>query len=272
VEVNRLSRFNAAKNFALYYGAGREEELARFDIAVVEPGGQSPASVRRMQAAGSLVLGYLSVLEINPSMQEFRLLDGSDFLSAEGRPLMNRDYGNYLADLRSKRWSGLLLHKAGHILHSLGYDGLFLDTIGGVESGDLPVSLRDSLLIAAADIVRKMRALFPGHIIVQNWGLEKLCFLTSGYLNGICWENPDFEGPAGLLRAETAVENLVKLKDKCDLKIFMLIEEKKEGAGDAAAERNFRMAREIAERNGFLLYRAPCKYVGDVNPPVEFNL
>ncbi|MFA4885254.1 MAG: hypothetical protein WC601_05705 [Desulfotomaculaceae bacterium] len=274
MEVDWLNRFNAAKNYALYYGDGRDNELSSFDVAIVEPGGQSPESVRRMQDAGALVLGYLSVSEIHPSMDEFKLLDYSDFLCINGRPLVNREYSNYLADLRSKRWNDILLYKSGHILHNLGYDGLFLDTIGNVESGDLAVSLKDSLLIAAADIVRKIRAIFPNHIIVQNCGLENLCFLTSGYLNGICWENPNFENPAGMLWAKNIVSNLVKLKDRYGLKIFILLEEKdKAGAGapDAATERNYQMAREVAELNRFLLYRAPYRYVGGVNLPAEFD-
>ena len=274
MEVDRLKRFDAAKNYALYYGAGRDNELASFDVAVVETGGQNPVSVRRMQDAGTLVLGYLSVMEIHPSADEFKLLDGSDFLCINGESCINREYDNYLADLRSKRWNDILLHKAGRILHNSGYDGLFLDTIGDVESGELPVSLKGSLLIAAADIVRKMRSLFPEHIMVQNCGLEKLCFLTSEYLNGICWENPDFENPAGMLWATNVVKNLVKLRDRYGLKILMLLEEKNEdgaGAPDAAVERNYQTARKIAGINRFLLYRSPYRYVGGVNLPVELS-
>lgn len=95
-------------------------------------------------------------------------------------------------------------------LHITDFMPFIMVTVGIMN---YPVSLKDSLLIAAADIVQKTRAIFPKHIIVQNCGLENLCFLASGYLNGICWENPNFENPAGMLWAKNIVSNLVKLEE-----------------------------------------------------------
>lgn len=268
--MDRLAKFAAAKNYALYYGVGREEELSRFDVVIVEPAGQSGTSVRKMQDSGTLVLAYLSVMEIHPSTPEMKLLKSSDILIQDGCPLMNQEYGNYLVDLRSNRWVGLLLHRAGRLITHLGYDGLFLDTIGDVESSDYGSDLRDSLLLAAANIVRQLRAVFPGEIIVQNCGLEKLCSLTSGFINGICWENPPFEIEASRPWIKAIVARLENLRESYGLKILLLLENSNEIGlrnSEVADGINFQLAREIAISKKFLLYMAPLRYVNGVNLP-----
>ncbi len=267
--MDRLARFAAARNFALYYGAGRDGELARFDVAVVEPAGQNEASLRRMQDSGTLVLAYLSVVEIPPWAPEIKLLKCDDFLCSRGEPLIN-ECGNRLADLRSSRWTGLLLYRAGSLLARSGYDGLFLDTIGDVESVGFAAETRDSLLLAAAGAVRRIRTVFPGHVLVQNNGLERLCLMTAEYLNGICWENPMFGNKPFRPWTEAMVARLESLKNKYGLKVLLLLEagnKPEPGTGPAAEEIDYSLAQEIAGKKGFLLYRSPHGYVGGVNPP-----
>jgi hypothetical protein len=268
VEMSRLARFAAVKNYALYYGAGREDELAGFDLAVVEPSGQNDMSLREIKNAGALVLAYLSVMEISPDAPEIKLLKGGDFISAEGRPLTNEEYGNYLVDLRSRRWTGLLMHKAGSLITRSGYDGLFLDTIGNVEAVD--VQYKEELFTAAVNIVRQLRYFYPDFILVQNWGLNRLCYLTAGYINGICWENPPFAILSCRPWTESVIRRLEKLKNEYSIKVLLLLEEKGEGcsgAGRAETDDGYRLARKIAERRGFILYRAPYRYIGAVNQP-----
>lgn len=266
--MDRLARFASAENYALFYGSGREGDLAGFDVAVVEPAGQSDDSLRRMRESGTLVLAYISVVEVSPGEPEYKLLKPGDLLSRGGEPIQNPVYGNYLADLRSTRWIGLLLRKAGSLLTGSGYDGLFLDTIGDVESGDLGTGLRDSLLLAAADLVRRIRTIHSGRVLVQNNGLERLCLLTAGLIDGICWENLRFGEPLGPWN-EAVAGRLEKLKESRGIKILLLLEEGG-GAGHAASaeqENNFRLARDFAYKKGFLLYRAPAGYTGGVNQP-----
>lgn len=265
--MDRQAGFNQAKNYALYYGLGRARELAHFDLVIVEPDGHNAASLRVMQDAGTLVLAYLSVMEIPPAAPENKLLRTTDYLSNEGSLLSNVEYGNYLADLRSTRWVGLLLQKAGRLIQS-GYDGLFLDTIGDVESTSIPGELRDLQLMAAVNIVGQLRRRFPQHILVQNSGLEKLCSLTAAYINGICWENPPLGIEACIPWVEVITGKLEKLRDTYGIKVLLLQEEKDEaglgGVGDNT-DAIFQLAKDISHSKDFLLYKAPYRYIGGIN-------
>lgn len=255
-DAGRKERFRNIRNFALYYGQGREKELSGFDLAVVEPLGQDTQSVKRVQEAGSLVLAYLSVLEIPAWANELRLLNKEDFLQQNGEILINKAYGTYLADLCSPRWRRLLNHRAGSLFYS-GYDGLFLDTIGKVESDSLSRSRQDSLMMAAVEFILDLKKTFSNHLIVQNNGLEKLYRLTANLVDGVCWENPPFRKKESAAWVREVTGRLRQLQQKTGLKIFLLLEEKE----TAAVE----MARKAAAENNFILYVAPCGYVGGVN-------
>lgn len=266
--MDGTSKFTAAKNFALYYGLGREDELAGFDVAIVEPAGQSELSVIRMQKSGTLVLAYLSIMEISPTDPQVKMLKTEDFLYIDGQPVINREYGNYLLDLRSRRWLGLLFHRVGKLIIQSGYDGLFLDTIGDVESAELDSGARDLQLMAAVDFIRRIRSMYPSLIMVQNCGLERLCFFSAEYVNGICWENPPLDKNACRPWVETIINQLKQFKKKYGTQVLLLLEGKGGLAEyDLPDGMNYRMARRIAEKNDFLLYRAPFRYVTGVNHP-----
>lgn len=266
--MERQAVFARSNNYALYYGCGGEEYLSRFDVAIVEPAGQSRDSLKRMQSSGTLVLAYLSVVEIPDWAQEIKILKSEDFLGSEGEPYKDSRYGNYLADPRSGRWAGLLLHRAGKLVIQEGYDGLFLDTIGDVESARCGAGCGDSLILAAAGIVRCIREMFPEIILIQNCGLERLCLFTAAYLDGICWENPPLFARRHRPWAEATAGRLIKLKDKYRLKILLLLEEESQGsaAGESGWEKEIRgAAGEIFKSDDYLIYRAPLGYVGGID-------
>ncbi len=259
--MDRKAKFSRAKNYALYYGSGRATELALYDIAIVEPAGQSINSLRELTSSGTLAVAYLSVMELPPWSKEFRLLKAGDFLKEEGKdkPYINPQYGNYWLDLRSKRWTDLLLHKVSYLLDGLGYDGLFLDTVSYVESLQIPTAMRSELLQAAAEIVRQMKMKFPGRILIQNCGLEELYRLTAGTVDGICWENPPLDRVECQEWAAQVVRNLKQVKETFGMQVFLLVEE-----NDLCA-REFHLVKEVALANGFLVYYAPSNYTTGVS-------
>lgn len=265
--MNRLSRFDRARNYALYYGPDREEDLARFDIAVVEAGDRDRASVSKIQETGALAIAYLSVMEIPPAAPETRVLKKEDFLNKDGDLIQNVEYGNYMADLRSINWTGMLLQKAGRLLIRDGYDGLFLDTIGNVESPVIPDDIRDLQLVCAVKIVEEIRTAFPEHIIIQNSGLEKLCFYTAKYVNGICWENPPFKNESNRAWINAVTGHLINLRKQHGIRVLILSEadSEEDWESPAAMLSNFQLGREIAAQNEFLWYGAPYRYVKGIN-------
>lgn len=272
--MNRLEAFYKANNYALFYGNGREQELAGFDYVIVDPSGQNNHSLQLLKRAGTLVLAYLSVIEIQPAAPEVKLLTKENFLLNGNNPRKNPAYGNLMADLRSSGWQGMLFNKAGTLLANLGYDGLFLDTIADIEFREIPGEERDSLLISAVNFVKDLRDRFPEHIIIQNCGLEKLCYWTAELVNGICWENPLCSSAKEKYWTEKVAGKLAELSSSKNVKIMLLIENSGTAnnfgtLNNSNPERGdiqrLRFLRELAGKFGFLWYHAPYRYIGQVN-------
>jgi hypothetical protein len=261
--MDRKTLFQKAKNFGLYYGTGKTEELSRFDIAIVEPLGQNASSIDELRSNKTLVFGYISIMEISAGSKEFFLLSDRDFLNINGQVIKNTDYSTFLLDLTCEKWKRLLIHNIGRLFVQSGYDGVFLDTIGNVESAAFPPAVAASQLSAAAGIVTEIRKNYPGHLIIQNNGLEKLCLLTSRLIDGICWENP----PIGLPKSQSWMDavggRLNELKNASGLKTLVLIEE-----NHASGLDNDKVL-EFSKKNGYLTYFAPYRYISKVNNPVN---
>jgi hypothetical protein len=255
--MNARRKLHRASNFALYYGVGRVEELSGFDIAIVEPKGQKSEGINTLHEKGTLVISYLSVMEIHPSFPEFKLLREDDFLKANGKPLQNKVYGTYIADLRSKRWIDMVYHAAGRLIYHEGYDGVFLDTIGNVEMPEIPEEYRESQILSAVTLTTKIRSLSNDCVIIQNNGLERLCEQTAGMIDGICWENPPFGRPESFKWVEKMLHKIKSLKEKYRVQVLLLFEDNESEA-----------AIKVARENNYLIYNAPVGYIKGINPLV----
>lgn len=257
--VNRKARFSSAKNYALYYGCGRANQLAQYDIAIVEPSGHSTDSLVEIKSSGTLAIAYLSVMEIPPWSEDLERLKTRDFLHLDGQPYLNQEFGNFWVDLCSSRWVNLLLERVDYLLEKVGYDGLFLDTVGYVESRLLSSKLRNKLQSAAVKIVGKIRKRFPECILIQNCGLEDLFIRTAGYLDGICWENPPLNQLASQAWAAQIISTLEREKKSHNLQVFLLVEQ------DHLSAQDFYLVEKVAYDKQFLVYNAPSNYTDGVS-------
>ncbi len=238
---------NDVLSFAVYYGFGREDEIASFDLAVIEASGHENAALERLKRSGTRLLAYLSFIEVAPESSACSRLSENDFLKHSGRPVMNRAYNNLLADLGSEKWQSILMERITDLYLNRGFDGIFIDTLADIEYFNLPATRKNALVNSAVAFLRRLRGYFPELILVQNNGTEFLYHYTAGLLDGICVENP----PA-FDAAES--EKLRYLKDKYNLTILMLTD----GAYDPLSGRKVRAA---AELNGFLYYHAKNGYM-----------
>ncbi len=240
-------KMDEVSSFTVYYGSGRENELARYDLAVIEASGHEKTALERLRRSGTLLLSYLSFIEVSPESVVRSELSEKDFLDNGGQPLINAAYGNLLADFSSEKWQSLLMDRIMDLHLNLGFDGIFIDTLADIEYFSLPESKKDALLYSAADFLRRLRGHFPELILVQNNGTGFLYHYTACFLSGICVENP----PA---LDVSDVEKLRYLKEKFGMKIFMLTD----GGYDPVGEHKVKAA---AQENGFLYYRAENGYL-----------
>lgn len=254
--MNRREKLKEADNYVLYYGNGLELELGSFDITIIEPSGQTEDSLKMIRKSGTLIIAYLSVMEIASWEPEFRMLKREDFLFLHDEPYINPEYGNYWMDLRSASWCDLLDRRVKHLLCSAGYDGLFLDTIGYVEAPFLPPDLRTGLCRAAVRWLQKLRSSLPEHLIIQNGGLMELCHYTGNYVNGFTWENPPLNNLPDKDWVQEIIAKLALFRRRGH-KIFFLWENP-----NVCLEE----ARQLIKNNGFLAYWAPGGYAVGINP------
>lgn len=252
----RKDQLSMAKNYALYYGYGRIEELSLFDIAIVEPKGVTLTDIQKLKNNNTLVIAYLSFIEVHPYEPIFFDLEDEDFIFVNGKKLMNESFGTYIVNLKSKKWIQHLLKEIEYRFLTLGVDGIFLDTIGDIEMTLLPPSMKEKQLKRAVNFLYTIRLLYSKHLIIQNNGLEDVCLKTAPYIDGICWENPPLtlEGSRGWVKK--IIERLNKLQSQHSIKIFLLLEETLEHS-----RRGYKIAQKQAKANNYLLYNAPKQYV-----------
>jgi hypothetical protein len=253
----RKDRLLLSQNFALYYGHNQIDLLSRFDMAIVEPKGQSITNIKRLKVWNTLVISYLSFMEVHPTETIFEQLSDDDFLRINNHKMMNKEFGTYLINLKSKRWIQYLIEEIHHRYNTLESDGIFMDTIGDIDG--LPEEVRKEQLVAITNFLFIIKTLYPKHLIIQNNGLEHVILQTSPYIDGVCWENPPVSLPESREWVCLILERLLILKENWKLKILYLLEETVEKERKA-----YMKARKIAKENDFLLYSASKNYVEGV--------
>lgn len=257
---NTKNRLSKVKNFAVYYGLNMLEQLSCFDLVIVEPSAYDQNLIESLKKNGTIVLAYLSVMEIHPDFPEFNLLNSNDFVSINGDFLINKPFGTYIININSGTWNRILMHKAGKFLIGNTFDGLFLDTLGDLEFDCYTDIVLNSLLAGAVNFLSILRSNYSNSIIVQNNGLDRLLPLSSDFIDGICWENP----PVGMQKnkfIKPFIQRLQFIQKTKNIKVFITSEDNK----DNTSACNINLIKKMSNDNEFLFYHAPHLYLNKVN-------
>lgn len=250
---NRRQFFQDARSFIVYYGKGHLDKLAHYDIAIIEPSAYSASEVRALKETGTLVIGYVTIMELGSFHELYSKLKEQDFLRIDGEKQYKQQFQTYMLDLKSKHWQGLLQHHIGKLILHEGYDGIFMDTIGDVEDPSIPAVESDLQIKEAGKMVRHYRRLFPQSVLVQNNGLERLSLHTGKYLDGVCWENPLFTFKESEDWCQSMMGHILSLKKQFGVKALFLHESLEIKEKPSASL----VAQSIADKNDFLYYKAP---------------
>lgn len=245
-------KFKKAADFTVYYGFGKEAELSHYDVAIVEPQGQNHQSIKKLKEKNTLVIAYISVVEIHKNASLYKLLREEDFLKINNEYIKNEQYDTYLVDIRSKRWNSLLIHQIGNLILHHQYDGIFLDTISDIEYESIPIQTQYHLINAAVHLLENIRNVFEDIIIIQNNGLDKLISHTSKYIDGVCWENPPFNQHSNDQWIDITINNLRYISEMEDIKVLLLLEEK---SLESNQRNSIQAAGETAQKHSFLIYQ-----------------
>jgi hypothetical protein len=179
----RKDRLLVARNYALYYGYGKAEILSRFDMVIIEPKGQTPQDFNRLRKMNTLIITYLSIVEVRPEEPIYQQLDDDDFLTINGKKVENKQFGTFLVNLQSDTWIQHVLKEVYQHFIISGSDGVFLDTIGDIDG--FPEEVRKTQLNALVNLLFVIKILYPTHLLIQNNGLEYVYLKTASYIDGV---------------------------------------------------------------------------------------
>jgi polysaccharide biosynthesis protein PelA len=154
---------------AYYSDRAPSEEFRGYGLVVFDSDRHPPLA--RMAAHGQLLLGYLSLGEIDDQRAYFPAARQEGILIGRN-PVWP---GSYYVDVRDRRWRDRVIRQLVPAILAQGFQGVFLDTLDDpaeLERRD-PQAHR-GMTAAAVELVRALRASFPSMTIMMNRGYELL--------------------------------------------------------------------------------------------------
>lgn len=169
-------RIKAIKNYVVFYGQGRVDELARYDLAIIQPNTLTSAELAQLKAQGTLVVAYLSVGEAEPGRAWYN--DGR--VNLQWLLDKNEDWGSYYVDAGQAGWQQLMADLTSEFI-AVGFDGVFLDTIDTV---DIFPDTKSGMIT----LIHGLRTTYPDALLVQNRGFS-VAEEVAGDLDAIMFED-----------------------------------------------------------------------------------
>ncbi len=160
--VTVRDRLHSIKNYVVYYGAGHADDLAKFDLAIIQPETLTSAELDQLKRNNTLVVAYLSLGEVEPYRAWFT--DGR--YKSEWGLGENTAWGSIMVDARQPGWQALILSTAADY-RAQGFDGIFMDTIDTVD-------VYPETQPGMVDLIHQLRQAHPDSILVQNRGFTVL--------------------------------------------------------------------------------------------------
>ena len=197
--TQKISEDSVYDSFGVVYSAINPRAVSDYSVLIVEPYFYSNQDIIDLQTRGIKVLAYLSLGEVNESRRYFNDLKE---IGLKGK---NENHGSYYIDISNREVKEKFLNQIVPQLLSLGYDGLFLDTIDAVA----PYTIRRDMEEDMVELIQGIRNNNPDKVLIQNAGFF-LLDQTSEYVNAVAIEGVasgyDFKENEYLLKSEKEFE------------------------------------------------------------------
>jgi hypothetical protein len=228
------------KQYIIYYGALNSSVMAglkQVDMAIVDPHHFSVEQVQELQAAGTSLWGYISVMEW-PSWNVTRekALQDTDFLRLHGSRRHFPTWDSYLMDLRQAHYREVLLEEIKNQLVDKSFHGVFLDTVGDIDDYMDDYLLSSEMIESYLKLLSEIQSQSPQLGRLQNRGFEFLD-QTAPYLDGFLWEGWQ-EDQTDHVWVQHQLKKLTKWR-KAGLKLFSVSCEPQANDGKKAKRHGF---------------------------------
>jgi hypothetical protein len=181
------------KKYKYYLDKGNkdiEKKMIKMDLVIVEPVVMQQQYISAAQAKGTLIYGYINSMEGDTWNKElYDKFEDEDFYKDEqGNRKYYEKWDSYKMDMTSQHYQDVLLEEIEKQVVQKGLDGVFLDTVGNIDSYFTP-SEQEEQNHAIEQFVVKIKKQFNGLSIAQNWGFDTLANYTAPYIDFIMWED-----------------------------------------------------------------------------------
>lgn len=202
IDTGKLSAAHAIpdiKTYTCYYGWGREADLSKFDLVIIEAKNYTPQQIMQIKSNTAVVLGYISLGE---DVRQLQTEDGKGPIAGgilmynnyasyylddnpkDGYPDQNVVWGGYYINAGNTLWQDYVINTtAKEVIVDKGCDGLFLDTIGIVEEPAYSWTSPGMISLVAA-----LRKAYPDKFLVSNRAFE-IFDAISPYVNAEMFES-----------------------------------------------------------------------------------
>ncbi len=247
------STLQQVKNYKIYYSAPTDrilKKLRSYDLVVIEPQLYTKEQIQYLQQNGTIVLGYISVMETPTwNKQRLELLADSDYFKRSGARVHYEQWDSYLMDIASVHYHKVLMDEMERQVNSKGMNGVFFDTVGNIDNEHLEnnAAIYKKQLGGLLAFLDKSDRKFPNLLMVQNWGMETIQH-THMYMDGFMWEGFDYNEVSTDEWAQNQISKLKKIQQMGKTQI-MTVSTKLE-----------RKSKNYAEKFNFLHYHDKKSY------------
>ncbi len=150
--------------FACYYGLDRLEQLAEYDLVIVQAELYTAADLLALRERGTLPFGYLSLSQVadTDTTAPWALREATT-----GAVVRNQRWQTVLVDCRAPAWQRLVIEEQIPRLVGHGIYGLFLDTV------DVDARFAETWS-GVAQLLRRIRWEHPELALLANRGFSVL--------------------------------------------------------------------------------------------------
>lgn len=239
-QVQASKPFQNVKDYSLYYGAPTEQAIIHLkskDLIIIEPQLFSKVQIQNIQSKGTIVIGYISVME-TPAWNNFRVKEllSSDYLLKHGERVHFKQWDSHLMDLRQSHYRQLLLSEIKTSISDKGLDGMFLDTVGDIDDWIQDAATQNQTREAYRSFLQDVSNQYPELSMIQNRGFDTLDYALP-YIDGLLWEDwrANWKEDAWM---KTRVDRLRK-EQKKGLTVFSIHLNKESSPGKEARKLKF---------------------------------
>lgn len=169
--------YNNTVPFAVSFARFSPESAEGYRMLILETDHYSGDEIDLFRQHGAVVLGYLSLGEVDDNRSYFPELQERGFKGS------NTNWNSYYLNLQDPETRRILIDSAAAGVMAKGVDGLFLDTIDAVA----PYTDRNDMQDEMLELIRSLRKKYPDIWMMQNAGLF-LIEETAAYTDAVLIE------------------------------------------------------------------------------------